>query len=402
MTREYVLIIALFVSTAAMGCATAPHAEAAQPSQPSQHQSAAAAPSPRAIEKPIARISFAAGERAVRRGEQLIPDAASGMALLPFDLVQTGDSGRMEILLNPASAGETRIMIGARSAFYFDLRGKDGAKRGRVCLLNGAMALELSKDASTALTLTSDATRVTADGTVFFVESAEDGTLLVSCAEGEVSCRGVGGTGFLARPGTAVEAAANGKLSPKMLPAERLADYRSSWRIGKDASLAKSGASTALALFSALETGRRDFESAAEGLDAQVPVLRSWEQRLEAGRPFGPDEAQTERRAVATALLANLAALPSFERPYYRLADLADRRDSGLALGGNSAEKGKLAPLFETFAAKRAEDEGRLGRLRRALYLFSKLNAGASLADLFGDRAQALQPEESLLDLEDR
>jgi hypothetical protein len=399
MTKGDIFIIALFSLIAAMGCATALPAEKIETPHP---HLAAAAPSPRAIGRPVAQISFAGGEVAVRRGEHLIPNADAGMALLPFDLVQTGESGRMEILLNPACAEETRLEVGARSTFYFDLCGAGEAKSGRLRLLKGTLTVELPKDGGTALTLSSDATRAGADGTVFFVESAEDGTLLVSCAEGQVSCRGVDGSDFLARPGTAVESSADGSLFPKMLPDERLAVYRSSWRIEKDASLAKSGASTALALFTALEADRKAFEAAAEGLETQAPVLAAWEQRLEAGKPFASDEARAERKDVATALLASLAALPSFERPYYRLADLADRRGTGLALGGSSAEKGKLSPLFDAFAAKRAEDEGRLGRLRRALYLFSKLNASASLADLFGDKARNLKPDESLLELEGR
>jgi len=343
-------------------------------------------------------MAFAQGEVSVRRGGNLLPGLAAGAAILPFDLIATGNSSRAEIVLNPASADETRLNLGPGTALYFDLSAAGEKRRGRLRLLRGSMDLDALRGGRTELILDAGAAKVRAQGTSFFAESAADGGLLVSCDEGQVSCEG--SERLVARPGTAVEAAADGKLSPKIIPAERLAAYRSSWTVAKEAALGKSGAPTALALFSALEAGRPAFESAAEGLEAQGPVLASWERRLEAGKPFVSDEALAERKAVAAALLAGLAALPSFEQPFCRLAGLVEGRAAGRALGGSSAEKGRLGPLFESFAQTREQDEARLGKLRRALFLFSRLNAGASPVELFGERARALQPGESLLELE--
>lgn len=380
MTRGDILIIAFFASAAALGCATSAPPRKAQAAASPAEAPRELPPPPPAIEKPVAELSFAQGEVSIRRGESLRPGLSAGAAILPFDLVATGNSGRAEIVLNPATAAETRLALGAGTALYFELSDAGGERRGRLSLLRGSVELDVLRGGGAEFILDAGTARVRAAGTGFFVESADDGGLLVSCDEGQVSCEG--GGSFVARPGTAVEAAPDGKLSPKLIPPERLAVYRSSWTVAKEAALGKSGVPTALALFSALEAGRPAFESAAEALEAQGPELAAWERRLEAGRPFAPDEALAERKAVAAALLAGLAALPSFERPYYRLAGLADGRAAGLALGGSPAEKVRLEARFEAFARERERDEARLGRLRRALFVFSRLNAGASPTEL--------------------
>jgi hypothetical protein len=399
MTRGNILIVALFASAVTLGCATGSPAEKTQ-AAPSL------APAPREISapqpataKPVAELAFAQGEVSIRRGANILPGLSAGTAgaaLLPFDLISTGKSSRAEIVLNPATASETRLNLGTGTALYFDLSGEGEPRRVRLRLLRGSIDLEALRGGENEFILDAGVAKVRAEGIDFYAESSADGGLLVSCDEGQVSCEG--GGSFLARPGTAVEASPDGKLSPKNIPVERLAVYRSSWTVAKETALGKNGAQTALTLFSSLEAGRPAFESAAEGLEAQGPALASWERRLEAGRPFAPDEALSERKAVAAALLASLAALPSFERPYYRLASLADARAAGLALGGSPAEKARLGPLFESFAQGR--DEAMLGKLRRALFIFSRLNAATSPIELFGERARALRPGASLLELE--
>lgn len=393
MRGKIILTIAI-ASIAIAACATdggarsgpaAPAQAAPQASPSAAAPTAKASAPPKASivppeERPIARLAYAGAEVSLRRGESLLP-GSPGAALLPYDLVSVGKVGRAELLLGPGSADEVRLELGPRSSLRFD--GFEAAPAGApprpaLRLLSGSLSLELPRKGS-GLGLRSGPSLILAEGASFSIEAADDGSFLLSCAEGQVACGDAGGRSLIARPGTAIEGSADGKLALRPLPPELSAAYRSSWTLSKEGSLSKGGAALALSLSAELAAARPAFESAFAGLEAQAATLDSWERRLATGPAFGPDEGLADRKAVVEALRPCLSALPAFEIAFYRLSDLASRREAGLSLGGSQAQLGKLDSLFAAFAAGRQADEASLGRLRRALHLLSRLDPSSAL-----------------------
>ncbi|MBL8966976.1 MAG: FecR domain-containing protein [Spirochaetaceae bacterium] len=372
-----------------------------------------ATPAPAAApqRRPLGEIVYAEGEVGIRRGEKLLggADADIGARVLAYDLLLTGPKSRAEIDLGSAAAGGARVKVGERSAFYFDTAElDDGTRRSLIRLLAGSLALKVEKLGSGELTIATTSAVLGVRGTTFSVDAAPDGSLLVACAEGRVACRGPDGREFVARPGSAVEAKPAGQVpgqgaaafavAPRPLPADRLADYRASWLLDREAELGRTGAALAVSLAAEAARARPDFDAAYAKLEAQAQVLANWERLLAAGGTIGLAERMEEKKSVAAALFACLKALPAYERPHYRLADLAARRASGKPLGGEgSAAAGEAIAAFES---GREAAEVRFGKLRRALYLFSKLAADSPLGEFFGEKAAAGSgPAASLLDL---
>ena len=403
---------------AAAPAPAAPQA-AAKPAQPKPATPAPAQPLPPA--RALGEIVYAEGEVSIRRGDKtLTGDAADiGGRVLAYDLLLTGAKSRAEVDLGSSASGGALVKVGERTAFYFDTQElDDGTRRSLIRLLSGSLALKVEKLGSGQLTVASSGAVLGVRGTTFAVDASPDGSLLVSCAEGRVACRGADGTEFIARPGTAVEAvgspaASPGEglaLAPKPLPAERLSSYRASWLLDRDAALAAGGAPLAASLAAELSGARPALDAAYARLEAQAGALAAWEKLAAAGKTFRLTERIEERKAVAAALLGCLKALPSYERPFYRLADLASRRDALLS-GANGAprELGGALPasspalpgLFAAFKAEREASELRLARIRRALFLFSSLSGDSPLGQFFGEKAEGLgSGGASLLDLD--
>ncbi len=388
---------------------------------PAQTAKPAAAPSsapqPAVAKQPgraLGEIVYTEGSVELRRGERVLrgPDADIGARVLAYDLLITGPRSRAEIDLGAAGAGGALIKVSERSAFYFDSAElDDGARKSLIRLLAGSMALKVEKLGSGELTIMTGNATLGVRGTTFSVDAAPDGSLLVSCAEGRVACRSPDGRELIARPGTAVEAlpAAPGEiasLAPKPLPSDKLGSYRAAWLLDREAAIAASGAPLAAALDAELARARPALDAAYSRLEAQSAVLEAWERLYAQGRTIRLTEHIEERKALAAALFDCLKALPGYERPFYRLRDLAERRAALLAelppreLGGKLPQGApSLTALFERFAVEREAVEARLGRMRRALFVFSRLAADSPVGEFFGEKASNLGSGTSLLEL---
>jgi hypothetical protein len=358
---------------------------------PAASPPAASATVPSAKPRRLGEIVYAEGSLSIRRGEKLLTgaDADIGATILAYDLVTTGPGSRAEIDLGSAASGGALIKISEKTAFYFDTStGDDGSRSTLVKLLAGSIAFKVEKLSGTSsFVLHSGDAVLGVRGTTFAVDSSPDGSILVSCAEGLVSCSGSDGRAFQAKPGTVVQGGSDGSLAPKPLPVEKLGAGRAAWLVDAEAAVGRNGAAMVLAASKALAGARPAFDAAFASLDDLAPTLAGWERLVAAGRSLGPAERLDERKALATALLVCLKALPAFETAWYRLADLSARQAAGATLGGPAAALSALDQNLAAFAASRPGDEARLGRLRRALYVFSRLEAGTPLGEFFAEKA---------------
>jgi hypothetical protein len=341
----------------------------------------------------LGEIVYTEGTVSIRRGEKILSgaDADIGASVLSYDLVVTGPKSRAEIDLASTSSGGAVLKIAERTAFYFDTATyDDGSRSTLVKLLAGTLAFKVEKLSGGSFTVNSGDTILGVRGTTFSVDCSPDGSILVSCAEGNVACTGSDGKSFSAKPGSLVEGAPSGALAPKLLPVDKLLANRAAWLMDKDAAVDAEGADLVLDAYSKLSAARPAFDAAMTRLDGLSSTLAAWEGILAQGRQLGPTERLEERKGLAETLLVCLKALPSFERQFYRLGDLASRKQGGAVFGGSQAAKASLDSSLASFSASREADEARMGRLRRALYVFSRLEAGTPLGEFFGEKAKAL------------
>ncbi len=312
----------------------------------------------------------------------------------------TGPASRVELSLGSASSGKVVVKISENTSFYFDTRvGETGEAKTLIRVLAGSLAFKVDKlVGSSAFSVSYGGTVLGVRGTTFAVDLGLDGVSLVSCVEGAVVCSGPDGTAFTSRPGTAVAAGADGIPAPRLIPPDKLQANRSAWLVTARQGVEQGGAELAVREAARLAKARPEFQAALAGLDSLAPSLAGWESILAAGRGLGPTERLEERKALATSLLVCLKALPAFELPYYRLSGLESLRKAGLVLGGSPSALSGLPGLMADFATRREGDEAGLGRIRRALYVFSALEADTPLGEFFGAKATSLGSGASLFE----
>lgn len=382
----------------AQGVARAPVAAPAPAPQPPP----ALPPSPRPLPKGLGFIAYADGAVSIRRGSALLSGAASdiGEPIYPYDLVMTGPGSRVELSLGSASSGKVVVKISENSSFYLDTRVSEaGEAKTLIRVLAGSLAFKVDKLlGSSAFSVSYGGTVLGVRGTTFSLDLGLDGASLVSCVEGAVVCAGPDGTAFTSRPGTAVAAGPDGILAPRLIPPDKLQSNRSAWLVSARQGVEQGGADLAVRESARLAKARPELQAALAGLDSLGPSIAAWESILAAGRGLGPTERLEERKALASSLLGCLKALPAFELPYYRLSSLEGLRKAGLVLGGSQASLGALPGLMAEFASRREGDEAGLGRIRRALYVFSALEADSPLGEFFGAKAASLGSGVSLFE----
>lgn len=312
----------------------------------------------------------------------------------------TGPASRVELSLGSASSGKVAVKISENTSFYFDTRVNElGEAKTLIRVLAGSLAFKVDKLlGSSAFSVSYGSTVLGVRGTTFSVDIGLDGASLVSCVEGAVVCAGSDGTAFTSRPGTAVAAGSDGILAPRLIPPDKLQSNRSAWLVTARQGVEHGGAELAVREAAGLAKARPEFQAALAGLDSLATSLAAWESILAAGRSLRPTERLEERKALAMSLLACLKALPAFELSYYRLSSLEGLKKAGLVLGGGQSALVALPGLMAEFSSRREGDEAGLGRIRRALYVFSALEADSPLGEFFGAKAASLGSGASLFE----
>jgi hypothetical protein len=341
----------------------------------------------------VGEIIYEEGEVTIHRGREVLrgKDADIGVQILSYDLVTTGPGSRVEVDLASAAAGGAIVKVSERTSFYFDTATPgDGSRKTTIRLLSGSILCKVEKLAGGSFSISSGHAALGVRGTTFAVDYSAEGSVLVSCVEGQVACTGSDGSEYRAAPGSLVEADPDGSLSSREVPVEKLLANRSSWLYAKASSIENNGASIFLDASKELAAARPAFSVAMERFDSEAPTLASWEELLAQGKSFGPTERLSERKALSQSLLVCLRALPGLERPFYRLADLAKRDEDGKKLGGSFSDLKRLGPALQEFRAGAERDELSLARIRRALFVFSRMEGDSPLGQFFAEKAEIL------------
>lgn len=344
-------------------------------------------------QRAVGEITYEEGEVSIHRGREILKgkDADIGVQILSYDLVSTGAASRVEVDLASSSSGGAVLKIAERTSFYFDTTTKpDGSRKTFIRLLAGSVLFKVERLAGGSFSISSGNTVLGVRGTTFAVDYSAEGSMLVSCVEGIVSCTGTDGSEYKAEPGKLVEADPDGSLSTREISPEKLLANRSSWLYARESSIENNGASIFVDTSKDLAAARPVFEAAMSRLEAQASVLGEWEDLLEEGKTLGPTERLAERKALAQSLLVCLRTLPGFERPFYRLQNLSQREEDGRKLGGSFADMKRLTQALRDFRAGYDKDELALSRLRRALFVFSRLEGDSPLGQFFAEKVELL------------
>ena len=177
-------------------------------------------------------INYLEGSVSVsRNGRYLAANKITpGLVLEEFDIVETGADGFVEIEIRSGnSSNGTIVRVKENTSYYFKVT-KSGKKKNTVFqMLKGSVSFKVKKltDEDSVDVYTSTTT-MGVRGTQFAVNTMPDGSVLVTCDEGKVSCSSENKEVF-AYPGQVAEKAPNYIITSIAVDPEDLDIYTKNW-----------------------------------------------------------------------------------------------------------------------------------------------------------------------------
>src|SRR6056297_1708882 len=152
-----------------------------------------------------------------------------GTFLEPYDMVETGQDGYVEISLTQAG-GESSVTVEPDTSFYFDVNDVDGPKKTEFAVMAGSMAFRVKKlTGNEAFQVRTESVAMGVRGTNFQVTVAAEGSILTTCDEGIVECTTEEGGREFSKPGQVVEKITDKNLDSAEVDPQELDAYRNEW-----------------------------------------------------------------------------------------------------------------------------------------------------------------------------
>lgn len=335
----------------------------------------------------VGTISWVDGIVDVYRDGEAIDywDVDIGLEIEDFDLIETGDDGYAEIEVQTPGNSGTVVKISKNTAFYFDSAKVDGGSKTTFQLLAGSLSMKVGKlTGNNAVDVRTESAVMGVRGTEFEVSLAPEGSVLVTCVEGDVE---VGeekrSSKAHAKPGSIVRKDYNGNVKGFQVGVDDIDLYKSFW-LNQREQIFKSGARGFVQHYAKLYNQTLPkFLLAYEKLkDAKATLIK-----------YGTIENATmgslikAKKEVSTAIFEVRSIFPLFEHTFYSLQIIEDYHDDGLGIGAISSELSSTA-FFAGFSSSKKTLKKQMADVRRMFKLYlaiDKASGGTGILDsIFG------------------
>ncbi len=368
---------------------TQPKEKTAAATSSAETSPAGTSPAGTSYAKAIGELVYAQGNVSVLRAGGKREAVDIGDAVRPFDILMTGQDSRAEIDIASGKTGGSSIKLAENTIFYFDTKELDEkSRKTAVQLLGGSIAVKVDRLAGGSFNVASDETVLGVRGTVFYVDSIADGSMLLSCFEGLLAVT-TDNTKSFAEAGQAVSKMA-GELPRTTQPGTQgLNDYRAAWNKDSMESYARLSLGLIDSYSAVLDNNKTAFDKACKAMLAREDILKTWRDARASGKLPRFTDYIAEKKAMAALLFDCLEGLFIIEKPYYKLVTMKAIHDKGIGKG--QLKSGKTSTeYFGSFDASTQSLAVSMAKVREALDLFNWASAGSPLGEFFGSKADRL------------
>lgn len=268
-------------------------------------------------------VSFTGDVAVSRQGEFLNTSLlAEGMQIQPHDILQTGAGGRVELSINTPVSPEISVEVLEQTTLFLEHTLNKQNPETAITLHRGAIRSEsapLVPGASFKVNTSSASMRVM--GTSFEVSIGVDGSVLISCSEGQVICTTDDEDSSI-EPGRVFERTPNGQYRLKPLPIQDISWYTVQWQQEKRDLLSQEGVVLLENYANLYLQSAPGFLESWSELSSKQEIFRKWEGIMADGKTMSMGEATRDKIVLSNGIIRLRSRLPVMEHVFYTLFDL--------------------------------------------------------------------------------
>jgi hypothetical protein len=329
--------------------------------------------------QPFGSIDYVEGSASIMRGNKTLGEANIGDEVMADDLIKTAADGIVIINLDRSTGMRGTLTIRPKSVAYLRLSKDSSGVKSGIELIAGQIASKMNKIAGNpSFNVSTETVAMGVRGTAFGVATSVNGSVLITCTEGEVSASD-GQASFAVPAGKAVERRPAERLRLLAVAVSDPEQFEKRW-IADEIEAFRADAPRALADFERRYTDLKERFIAAFDPLQKSETLAKWIREDSAGMvPRANDPATLrEKRELIGKIQEVRKILFIFERIYYRIDQL-----EGIVLGTPlervELKKGLSAGDFlRRFRAEASALERRVATFRYAERLYALRNEGSS------------------------
>lgn len=295
-----------------------------------------------------------------------------GFDLEQYDLVETGDDGYVEISIDSPSSSGNLVRVSENTAFYFDFEEKGGKQETRFEMLTGSLAFKVQKVAGAGeVSVKTESAVMGVRGTEFTVTTAPEGSILVTCETGRVSCSDDTGREYFSVPGNAVEKPRDAAMRDISIDIGDIELFRQQWFEQKIENFIPNSSLVMKSFVETFVDNSDRFNDAYNELMKHSAVFKRWERDIDAGRSVG--SAVKDKIEVSPAIFKMRSVLFIFEHSYYRIKALQDMYENYGVPNVRISSGYSLDDFFDDFDRSSRNFAWKLSQVRYIFKLYTKM-----------------------------
>lgn len=335
--------------------------------------------------EPVGQIVYLEGIVDIHRDGEIFElfDSDVGMEIFNQDLISTGSDGILEVELTAYANPGTIVKVAEKTAFYLDFSRHMGAAKTDLPLLAGSLAFKVQRlTGSEELNVRTQSAIAGVRGTEFEVVTAPEGSILVVCSEGKVSCEDDQYNQQYAQAGRVVEKRSGETLRRIDVDPGDENLYRNFW-INQREQVFKAGAQVFVKAYALqYQSHLAKFTEAYKKVAAHRGVLELYGREV---RDYSSD-LMLIYNEVSKDIIPSRGIFNLFEQIFYSLKTLQDYHAQGIGVTDVSRNL-TSGEFFAEFLSYEPVLRGQLAEMHYYYKLFANIASSASPAggSLMGD-----------------
>ncbi len=334
--------------------------------------------------EPLGRIAYIEGIVDLQRDGEIIElwESDIGMDIYNYDFIETGYDGFIEIEVISHKVRGTTIKVDNDTAFYFDSAKMGGESKTNINMMSGSLAFKVQKlTGNEELNVRTESVAMGVRGTEFNIQRAPEGSILVTCVEGKVSCKDDRSNERYSMPGSVVEKRSGSSLSRVDIDVGDENLYGMYW-MNKREEIFRSGAETFVKGYSAQYNNYLPrFLEAYDNLLAVKSQLETYGIEENQGSGAFSSTMIKVKADTSDEMMMMRSILPLFEHSFYAVLVLEEYYKQGI--GKTVIDKNYTSEdFFKDFARRKLEIKKKLADVRYCIKLYINISRASVPGEL--------------------